>query len=338
MEEKIFITLGSQKFQFNRLLIAVDKLCEKKIICGEDVFAQIGYSDYVPKNYRYNNFLDREEFSMEMGKADIVITHGGTGAIIGAVKKEKKVIAVPRLAKYGEHVDDHQLQLIKQFDDLNLICPCRDALLRCTGEILCIADDDMVYTDTYREDIINEFQKHPEADALVFNVTALNDERSGKPIEKYARVGKRESREYGSVHIAIRKRALIGKNVYFNTLFGSGATYSCGEDTLFLKELIEKDLKLYKTPIRIASVDMSDSTWFKGYNEKYFKDKGALIEAAYPRCSYLLAILQSVRNSKKSLGSYKKAAKLFSYYTSGIADYRKVISGGDATEGENIRK
>lgn len=213
-----------------------------------------------------------------------------------------------------------------------------NALLRCTGEILCIADDDMVYTDTYREDIINEFQKHPEADALVFNVTALNDERSGKPIEKYARVGKRESREYGSVHIAIRKRALIGKNVYFNTLFGSGATYSCGEDTLFLKELIEKDLKLYKTPIRIASVDMSDSTWFKGYNEKYFKDKGALIEAAYPRCSYLLAILQSVRNSKKCLGSYKKAAKLFSYYTSGIADYRKVISGGNATEGENIRK
>ena len=70
--------------------------------------------------------MDRDEFSKEMGKADIVITHGGTGAIIGAVKKGKKVIAVPRLAKYGEHVDDHQLQLIKQFDDLNLICPCQD--------------------------------------------------------------------------------------------------------------------------------------------------------------------------------------------------------------------
>lgn len=213
-----------------------------------------------------------------------------------------------------------------------------NALLRCTGDILCIADDDMVYTDTYREDIINAFQKHPEADALVFNVTALNDERSGKPIEKYARVGKRESREYGSVHIAIKKRALIGKNVYFNTLFGSGAMYSCGEDTLFLKELIEKGLKLYKSPIRIASVDMSDSTWFKGYNEKYFKDKGALIEAAYPRISGLLAILQSVRNSKKCMGSYKYAAKIFSYYISGIADYRKVISEGDVAEGENVRK
>ena len=125
---------------------------------------------------------------------------------------------------------------------------------------------------------------------------------------------------------------------YPNTLFGSGAMYSCGEDTLFLKELIEKGLKLYKSPIRIASVDMSDSTWFKGYNEKYFKDKGALIEAAYPRISGLLAILQSVRNSKKCMGSYKYAAKIFSYYISGIADYRKVISEGDVAEGENIKK
>lgn len=126
MGNKIFITLGSQKFQFNRLLRAVDELCEKGTVDAGDVFAQIGYSDYLPKNFSYKKFLDRDEFSKEMGKADIVITHGGTGAIIGAVKKGKKVIAVPRRAKYGEHVDDHQLQLIKQFDNLNLICSCQD--------------------------------------------------------------------------------------------------------------------------------------------------------------------------------------------------------------------
>lgn len=126
MGEKIFITLGSQKFQFNRLLKAVDELCEKKAVAAEDIFAQIGYSDYTPENYNYKKFLDREEFSVEMGKADIVITHGGTGAIIGAVKKGKKVIAVPRRAKYGEHVDDHQLQLVGQFKEMNLICECDD--------------------------------------------------------------------------------------------------------------------------------------------------------------------------------------------------------------------
>jgi len=125
MCERIFITLGSQKFQFNRLLKAVDELCEKEIIKSQNVFAQVGYSDYIPKNYKYENFLDRDKYGMEMGNADIVITHGGTGAIIGAVKLGKKVIAVPRLAKYGEHVDDHQLQLIKQFDDLNLIYSCK---------------------------------------------------------------------------------------------------------------------------------------------------------------------------------------------------------------------
>lgn len=121
----IFITLGSQKFQFNRLLKAVDEL----VVAGkikDEVFAQIGYSDYKPTNYKYEQFLDREKFSQIMDKAEIVITHGGTGAIIGAVKKGKKVIAVPRLARYGEHVDDHQLQLVGQFKELNLICECQD--------------------------------------------------------------------------------------------------------------------------------------------------------------------------------------------------------------------
>ena len=116
----IFVTLGSQKFQFNRLLIELDKLVEEKKICN-DIFAQIGYSDYKPKNYEFKEFLDREQFAEIMERCEIVITHGGTGAIVGAVKREKKVIAVPRLAKFGEHVDDHQLQIIDQFTDMNFI-------------------------------------------------------------------------------------------------------------------------------------------------------------------------------------------------------------------------
>lgn len=121
----IFIALGSQKFQFNRLLQAVDALVENGTITDR-VLAQIGYSDYMPQHYEYKDFMDRDEFSSEMGQADIVITHGGTGVIIGALKKGKKVIAVPRLAKYGEHVDDHQLQIIGQFKELGLICSCKD--------------------------------------------------------------------------------------------------------------------------------------------------------------------------------------------------------------------
>lgn len=119
----IFVTLGSQKFQFNRLLKKIDELIIENTI-KEDVFAQIGASNYRPKNYSYKEFLDRNEFNIMTDKCDIFITHGGTGAIIGAVKKGRKVIAVPRLAKYGEHVDDHQLQLLKQFNDMGIIEVC----------------------------------------------------------------------------------------------------------------------------------------------------------------------------------------------------------------------
>lgn len=133
----IFITLGSQKFQFNRLLKAVDNLIENGRIT-DVVFAQIGYSDYKPVRYRYKSFIDRDEFDIEMEKGDIIITHGGTGAIIGAVKKGKKVIAVPRLAKYGEHVDDHQLQIVEQFCHLNLISGCLN--LDELGEVLKIVE------------------------------------------------------------------------------------------------------------------------------------------------------------------------------------------------------
>lgn len=121
----IFVTLGSQKFQFDRLLKKIDELIDSKVITDK-VVAQIGASTYIPRNYEYVKFMDREKFAETMDECSVVITHGGTGVIIGAVKKGKKVIAVPRLAKFGEHVDDHQLQLLKQFDELNIICACYD--------------------------------------------------------------------------------------------------------------------------------------------------------------------------------------------------------------------
>lgn len=119
----VFVTLGSQKFQFNRLLNKIDELIETGII-KDEVFAQTGASDYRPKNYKYIHFMDTDMFDEISRKTDIVITHGGTGAIIGSVKKGKKVIAVPRLSKYGEHVDDHQIQLLEQFDGMGIIKVC----------------------------------------------------------------------------------------------------------------------------------------------------------------------------------------------------------------------
>ena len=154
----IFATLGSQKFQFNRLLKEIDRLIGEGVIC-EEVFAQIGVSDYKPKNYNSKNFLDRDEFADWMNKSDIVITHGGTGAIIGAVKAGKKVIAVPRLAKFGEHVDDHQLQILEQFDGMGIIVACYE--LENLGD--CLKQVKNVRLNNYvsnTEAIINSIEKY----------------------------------------------------------------------------------------------------------------------------------------------------------------------------------
>ncbi|EQB22655.1 glycosyltransferase (PssE)-like protein [Dehalobacter sp. UNSWDHB] len=107
----IFITLGSQKFPMDRLLIEVDRLVEIGGI-NEEVFAQTGYCQYKPSHYESCQFLGRVEFDDTIERCDLLITHGGSGAIMSGLKQQKRVIAVPRLKAFGEHVDDHQKELV----------------------------------------------------------------------------------------------------------------------------------------------------------------------------------------------------------------------------------
>ena len=111
----IFVCVGSRNYQFNRLFIKLDELIERDII-KEPVFAQIGVSSYIPKYYQYKDFLDKNEYIKKIDEADIVITHGGTGSIMQALKAGKKVITATRLEKYGEHINDHQIQNNKAFE------------------------------------------------------------------------------------------------------------------------------------------------------------------------------------------------------------------------------
>ena len=116
----IFIALGTQKFQFNRLLKMIDQLISNgKIV--ESVFAQIGNSDYVPKNIQYTSFMSKFDFEKKIRECDVLITHSGVATIITGLKYEKKVIVVPRLAKYEEHIDNHQVQIAEAFSEQNYV-------------------------------------------------------------------------------------------------------------------------------------------------------------------------------------------------------------------------
>ena len=105
----IFVTVGSRKYPFDRLFRKLDELCEEKIIIDK-IFAQTGTSLYKPQYYEYKNFISPQEFDERITDADIIISHGASGSIMKALNAGKKVIAVTRLEKYGEHINDHQLQ------------------------------------------------------------------------------------------------------------------------------------------------------------------------------------------------------------------------------------
>lgn len=106
----IFVCCGSRGYQFDRLIKEVDRLCKMGVITDE-VFAQIGSGYFLPTEFFYKRFITNAEFCDYQNRADIIISHAGTGALIGALKKGKQVISVPRLAKFGEHIDDHQTQI-----------------------------------------------------------------------------------------------------------------------------------------------------------------------------------------------------------------------------------
>ncbi|WP_454861528.1 hypothetical protein [Peribacillus frigoritolerans] len=100
---------------------------------------------------------------------------------------------------------------------------------------------------------------------------------------------------YGAVSIAFRRESVIRSNVFFSLLFGGGAKYSAGEDTLFLFECLKKGLKIYTNTAQIATVSQEDSTWFKGHNKKYFYDKGILFTSLSKKLSYLLILQYAIR-------------------------------------------
>ena len=106
---KIFVTVGSRNYPFDRLFRKLDELCEEGVIKGE-MFAQTGTSTYQPKHFKYQNFVSQDEFLKWVEWSDIVVSHGASGSIMKALNAGKKVIAVTRLEKYGEHINDHQVQ------------------------------------------------------------------------------------------------------------------------------------------------------------------------------------------------------------------------------------
>ena len=121
----IFVTVGTHEQGLDRLLIELDRLVQIGKMKHE-VFAQIGYSNYIPKNYEYKKLLGFDEMESYVEKSDIVITHGGPGSIFQSLQHNKIPIVVPRNPEFKEHVDNHQILFTKRLESSNKILAVYD--------------------------------------------------------------------------------------------------------------------------------------------------------------------------------------------------------------------
>ena len=163
-------------------------------------------------------------------------------------------------------------------------------LLAATAELVLFSDDDVVYNDGMPEAVVAAFRENPQADLIVFG---MNIVKNGIVTEKRHLRNKRlhvnNAMRFGTYTIAARREALLRHNITFHQMFGGGCPFSAGEDSLFLKTCLDHKLRVYGNEYVLGSCRKDSSSWFTGYHEKYFYDKGVLLRYLFPKMHYVMA-------------------------------------------------
>ena len=178
-------------------------------------------------------------------------------------------------------------------------------------ELIQFGDDDITYDDGYASRVTAEFDAHPEADILLFNVKA-QEGRETYWNRDFSRVSWYNYGRYPAYAICARRKILSESGVKYSLLFGGGAPYMNGEDSLFLHDCLKAGISIYRTPVAIGSERKGESTWFKGYTDKFFFDRGVLYHFLYGKMALLwgLRFLIKNRNTMCAQKGVKKCFKL----------------------------
>ncbi|MCQ2521874.1 MAG: glycosyltransferase family 2 protein [Lachnospiraceae bacterium] len=199
------------------------------------------------------------------------------------------------------------------------------AMVRATADIVLFADDDIAYDAGYQEKVLQAFESHPEADVIFFNFR-IEESRATFHIEKEEKVGKRNCGRYGATVAAARIASIRKAGIQFSLYFGGGAPYSAGEDSLFFMDCAKKGLKMVAVPVTLGEEVVRESTWFKGYTEKFFFDRGVLYAFLYGKLAWPLSIRFILKKKQKMCQEVapQKALKLMK---KGIREGRALKKG-----------
>jgi len=192
-----------------------------------------------------------------------------------------------------------------------------NALMRSDADIILFSDEDIVYEDGYADRILEAYETYKDADMLLFNVEA-SEGRATYHTDKVTRVHRWNCGRYPTYSFSCRREKIISENITFSLLFGGGAKYANGEDSLFIDECLRKGLKVYALPMDIGRETDRPSTWFKGYNDKFFYDRGVLYRYLYGSLATVMACrfiykhrgtMLIEKNFKEAFGLMKKGIR-----------------------------
>lgn len=172
------------------------------------------------------------------------------------------------------------------------------AVAHAHAELVLFADEDIVYHEGYADRVTEAFDRYPYADLLLFNVQQAEG-RKTYHITSFGRVTWRNYGRYPTYAIAARLGVLKEHDLKFSHLFGGGAPYMNGEDSLFLHDCLQKGCKIYHVPELIGEETPGPSTWFNGYTEKFFFDRGVLYHHLYGRMAYPLGVRFVMKNKEE---------------------------------------
>ena len=193
------------------------------------------------------------------------------------------------------------------------------AIKNAVGDICIICDDDERYRNGYRDAILKAYDEKPDADIIAFNVEHTNLRAKRKMIEGFKRAGR--FRTYGSCCLTFKREVILENNIRFNTDFGAGSNkIMCGEESIWQYDAKKKGLHIYEHPFCIADVAQSNSTWFTGYNEQFYYDKGAFLQTAMPKLKHLFKYYYIYRLNANTLLSVKDQIKWMNRGIKGIRD------------------
>lgn len=194
-------------------------------------------------------------------------------------------------------------------------------LMYAEGDICLFADDDVIYDDDMEARVLAEFDTHPDADIIVFHLDT-DSERKQTRYRNTQKCGKFLRQPWGAVRIAFQLEKVRKANLWFTTLFGGGCMFPSGEDSMWLTEARRKGLTFYVSRETIGKVSFEKSTWFTGYDEKYYFGQGAYYQAVRPKTFALWVLYSIIRTYNYGELSVKEKIKWIRH---GAEGYRKMI-------------